>query len=118
MLTERAIINALIIGASLILVLFVISSTLTTDYALPLFFGALIMLGFSFFYLKDNLSLCPLLATAIGGRLNFLPLAPEWPQIASLLLILYYIIGYVFIRQKRITVGKIRFFWPILILTL
>src|SRR5258708_19065 len=119
MMTERTIINALIIGASLILVPFVISSTLTGgDFVPALFIGGLFALLAAFFFLKDTLSIWPLLGSSIAGSLNFLPLPLKPTHVFCILLILYYITGYVLIRQKRIKLGKTAFLWPILITTL
>jgi hypothetical protein len=117
MVTERTIINALIIGASLILVPFIISSTLTVDFAPALFFGGLLMIVGAFFFFKDRLCVGPLLSMGIAGGLNFLPFSLQATHIAALLLILYYITGYVIIRQKRVKLGKPAFLWPILIIT-
>jgi hypothetical protein len=116
MVTERTIINALIIGASLILVPFIISSTLTVDYVPVFFFGGLTLLVAAFFVLKERLCLCPLLASSIAGSLNFLPLPLRASDIFCILLILYYITGYVIIRQKRMKLGPTNFLWPMLII--
>jgi len=118
MVTERTIINALIIGAGFILVPFIISSTLTVDYAPVLFFGGLSALVAAFFFVKDNLCVWPLLGAGIIGSLNFLPLPLGASHIFCILLILYYITGYVIIRQKRVKLGKTKLLWPILIVTL
>ncbi len=118
MVTERTIINFLIIGASLILVPFVVSSTLTVDYAPVFFFGGLLALVLAFFFLKEKLSICPLLGGAVAGSANFLPLPLQAQHIACILLILYYITGYVLIRQNRIKLGKTKILWPILVITL
>jgi len=72
----------------------------------------------AFFFLKDSLCIAPLLASGIAGSLNFLPLPLSASQICCILLILYYITGYVIIRQKPIKLGNTKFFWPILIVTL
>ena len=118
MLTERMIINALIIGASFILVPFVISSALTFDYTPALF--CVVLLGFivAFFFLKDTLCIWPLLGGSIAGSLNFLPLPLTATHIFCILLIFYYITGYILIKQKLIKLGKTKFLWPILIITL
>jgi hypothetical protein len=110
MLTERTIINALIITASFILVPFVISESLTVDYLPALCLALLLGLIVAFFFLKEKLCVCP-------GALNFLPIPLGASHIAAVLLILYYITGYVVIRQRRIKVGKAVFLWPTLILT-
>jgi len=118
MVTERTIINALIIGASFILVPFVISSSLTVDYAPALFFGGLFALVMAFFFLKETLCIWPLLGGSIAGTLNFLPLPLKGSHVFCILLIIYYITGYVIIRQKPMKLGKTRFLWPILIITM
>jgi hypothetical protein len=117
MVTERTIINALIIGAAFILVPFIISSSLTLDYVPALFFGGLTALAVAFIFLKDNLCIWPYIGCFIQGALNFLPLPLKALHIFSILLIIYYITGYIIIRQKRISLGKTKFLWPILIVT-
>lgn len=117
MVTERNIINALIIGASVILAPFVISSALTFNYIPLMIFGGVVLLGIAFFVLKEKLCMLPLLGTGIAGALNFLPLPLSATHVFCLLLILYFITGYVLIKQKRITIGKPRLFWPIIIIT-
>jgi hypothetical protein len=118
MVTERTIINSLIIGASFIVVPFVVSSSLTVNNTPALVLGCMSGALASFFFFKDRLAIMPLLATAFGGTLTFLPLPLTWSHVTCILLILYYITGYVIIRQKKIKVGRPRFFWPILIVTL
>jgi len=118
MVTERTIVNGLIIGASVIFVPFLISSTLTIDYAPAFCMGTLAILVWSFFFLKDKLSIWPFIAGSIQGSLNFLPIPLTATHVFCILLILYYVTGYVLIRQKRVKVGKPGFFWPILIVTL
>src|SRR5258708_21541314 len=118
MVTERAIINALIIGASFLLVPFIVSETLTVDYLPAFFFGALVGLILAFFFLKERLCLLPALGSAIAGNFNILGFPIQATHIICLLLILYYVTGYVIIRQKRIKLGKSIFFWPIIIVTL
>ena len=117
MVTERTIINALIIGTSLILAPFAISSTLAFGYGPLLFFGGLFVLWTTLFFLRDRLCIWPLLGTSITGSLNFLPLPLQASHIFCILLILYYITAYVIMRQRRIKLGKIVFLWPILIIT-
>jgi hypothetical protein len=117
MITERAIINFLIITASFVLVPFVIFSSLTVDYLPALLFGGAGGIVGAFFILKDRLCFCPLLATAIAGSLNFLPLGLQSFHVACIMLILYYVTGYVAIRQNQIKLGKTMFLWPILIIT-
>ncbi len=118
MVTERTIINALIIGASFLLVPFIVSETLTVDYAPALCFGGLLALIIAFFFLKERLCLAPLLAIAVSGSFNVggLPLQAE--HILCLLLILYYVTGYVVIRQRRSKVGKAALFWPMVFVVL
>jgi hypothetical protein len=118
MVTERALINALIIGASLILVPFLISSTLTVDFGPALFLGGFLALLVAFFFLKDSLCIWPLLGSSIAGSLNFLPLPLTATHIFCLQLILYYVTGYVLIRKKHIKLGKTAFVWPILIIAM
>ena len=118
MVTERTIINALIIGASFIIAPFLISSTLSFDYLPTLVFGGLLALLWAFFFLKETLCIWPLIGGSVAGSLNFLPLPLNATQVFCILLILYYMTGYVIIRQKRIKLGKTKFLWPILTVTL
>jgi hypothetical protein len=118
MITERTIINALIIGASLILVPFLISTTLSFDYGPAFIIGGLLLMIIAFFFIKDNLTVWVMLGGYMSGTLNFLPLPLQATHIFGLVLILYYLTGYVIIRQKRIKLGKTKFLWPILIITL
>ena len=118
MVTERTIINLLIIGAVLVLIPFVISSTLTFNYVPVLFSFVIIALVVAFFVVKEKLCACPLLAVGIAGNLNFLPLPLNTSNIFSILLILYYLTGYVIIRQRRMRLGTTKFLWPILIITM
>jgi energy-coupling factor transporter transmembrane protein EcfT len=117
MVTERTIINGLIIGASLFLVPFVISSTLSVVYGPALFFGGMFCLILGFFFIKDHLCVWPMLGYSITGTLNFLPLPLQAQHVFSIMLILYYISGYVIIKQKPIKLGLTKFLWPILIVT-
>jgi hypothetical protein len=115
MLTERTIINALIILASFILVPFIISESLSVDYLPAICVVLALGLIVAFFYLKEMLSMCPLLGNFVAGTLNFLPIPLGAPQVSAILLILYYITGYVIIRQRPIKLGKPEFLWPIVI---
>ncbi|MCE0522308.1 MAG: O-antigen ligase family protein [Methylacidiphilales bacterium] len=118
MVTERTIINALIIGASFILAPFVISSAIGEgDYGPTFFFLGFIALMVSFFYLKDRLCMLPLIGLSVTGSLNFLPLPFQASHLFCILLILYYISVYIIIRRKRIIFGKINFLLPILAVT-
>jgi len=118
MLTERAIVNALIFAASLILVPYIISSTLTVDY-LPAYLSCGLLAFFlCCFVLKDSLCMWPFLGGCISGTLNFLPLPLKATQVFCFLLVTYYITGYILIRQRPIKLGKTLFFWPIILITM
>jgi hypothetical protein len=116
MVTERVIINALILGAAVIVAPFIISSTLTVDFVPAAIFGLVLSFLLAFFVLKDTLCLCPLLGCSMALSLNFLPLPLDASHVACIMLILYYVTGYVIIRQKSMKVGKPGFLWPILTL--
>jgi hypothetical protein len=119
MVTERTIINALIIGASFFLVPFVVSETLTVgDYLPALFFAGLLALVIAFFFLKERLCMGPLLAGSISGGFNFFGMPLQAVHILCFLLILYYVTGYVVIKQRRIKLGKTALFWPSTIVVL
>jgi hypothetical protein len=117
MVTERTIVNGLIIGASLLLVPFLISESFEVDLLPIMIIAGLVALLVSFFVLKDSLCLWPYFGCYVLGALNFLPLPLNASHIFCILLIFYYITGYILIRQKGITLGKGRFLWPILIVT-
>jgi len=118
MITERTIINALIIGASLILVPFIISQTLTYDYVPMIILSGGFLLLVAFFFFKETLCICPYLGLSVAGSLNFLPIPLDACTIACLLLIVYYITGYTLMGQKRVSLGNASFFWPIFVVTL
>ena len=117
MITERSIINALIILGVLIVMPFIISSALIEfDYRPVAIVVGVATLMVSFFVIKDRLSFCPLLALSFHGILA--PINASLSNVACLVLILYYVTGYVLIRQKRIRLGMPRFFWPMLVILL
>jgi hypothetical protein len=113
--TERTIINALIITASFILIPFIISESLTVDYLPALCLVGALALIVAFFFLKEKLCVFPMLGGFFGGTFNFLPIPLGFGQVSSILLILYYLTGYVIIRQRPIKLGKTIFLWPILL---
>jgi hypothetical protein len=115
MINERSIINALIIGAALVFVPFLISSTLTIDYAPALAIGLLGGTALAFFFLRDTLCMWPLLGISISGSLNFLPIPLRAMHVFLILLFLYYITAYVAIRQKRVKLGNLSILVPILV---
>ena len=117
MVTERTIINALILAASFLLVPFIISEWLTVDYLPALCFAAMMGMVVAFFFIKNNLVIFPLLGAFWSGALNFLPLSMTPYHIACIFLILYFITGYVLIRQRPIKLGKPLFLWPMAIVT-
>ena len=118
MVTERTIINALIIGATTVLAPFAISSMLGYDYLPMLVFGVLGVLFVGLFYSRDRLSVWPVIGLGITGSLNFLPV-PLFPyQIFCIILILYFVANNVVLKQKPVRLGRANFFWPILIIFL
>ncbi len=117
MINERAIINVLIIGATLALLPFMVGSMLDVDYLPVLLLIAAFGVVVAFFFLKERLSMCPLLGLGTLGSLNFLPVPLRATHIAFLLLILYYISGYVAIRQKSVKLGRGILLLPIIVLT-
>lgn len=118
MITERSIVNALIVIGVLVLMPFAVSSAMMQfDYTLSALILGFFALMAAFFLVKEKLSFGPLLAIAIPGSVAFLPYNLTYSNLACAALILYYVTGYVLIRQKRIRLGMPRFFWPILILT-
>ena len=118
MVTERMIINALILAASFILVPFIISESLTVDYLPMLILVGAIFLVIAFFLIKENLAISPCLGGSVLGTMNFLPLPLNATHIACIFLILYYITGYVIIRQKPIKLGKSMILWPLATISL
>jgi hypothetical protein len=113
--TERTIINALIITASFIVIPFIISESLTVDYLPALCLAGALALVVAFFFLKEKLCVCPILGGFFGGTFNFLPIPIGCSHIAATLLILYYVTGYVLIRQRPIKLGSTIFLWPMAI---
>ncbi len=88
MITERTIINGLIMGASFIIVPFLITSTLSNNYwPIALLTGGCGLL-MAFYFLGNRLSLFPALGGSVMGTLNFLP----WPLNAISLFCLILII--------------------------
>jgi hypothetical protein len=117
MLTERSIINALILTATFVLAPFIIAETLSADFLPALIAAGVFLLIVAFFFMKETLCAAPWLGRSIAGTLNFLPLPIEASQIAVALLIVYYITGFVLLTQRPITIGRPIFFWPMLIVT-
>ena len=114
MLSERTIINALVLVAGLILGPYMVITMLEGD-GLPLFIlGVIAFLMVIFFGVRDGVCILPLLGLSFVGRLNFLPLGFTALEVSSLILILYYIVAYLAMRQRPINGGPLRFLIPIL----
>jgi hypothetical protein len=118
MLTERTIINALIVGGSCILAPYLVFSTLTANWIPIGIFGALVLFFLTFFCFNDSLCLWPFIGLSIVGTLNFLPLPLNASNVFSILLIVYFVTSQVAMKQKRIKQGKLIFLVPILVVGL
>jgi hypothetical protein len=117
MVTERALINALILVATLIGAPFIISSALESGDFVPfLVFAGAITLLLAFFVIRDSLCFAPVLCGSMALSLNFLPIPLDGSHAAGILLILYYFTGYILIRQKPVKLGPPHFFWPMMVI--
>src|ERR1700677_4471467 len=117
MVNKPAIINFLIIGIAALMVPFLISSVYDYDLVPVLVMLGLLTIIIAFFFLKEQLSMWPLIATSMLLNLNFLPFPLAPFQVFFILLILYYVTGYVAIRQAPFTFGWRTLLIPIIGIT-
>ena len=117
MLTERSIINFLVWTGGLILGPYLaVTSVELNFYPLAVFTG-LCCVVLIFGYLRDRMSLVPLIGLSIAGKLNIIPVFHPAPsEFFPLVAIFYYIISYVALQRKKVLVGPLSFFIPILVI--
>ena len=116
MLSERTIINGLILIAGMILGPYLIILTLEgSQLGLAAFAGIVFLFGV-FFFLKDRIAFGPLLAGSFAGALNFLPMGLSPLESISLVVILYYCINYVALKRRPVAVGPLYIFIPMLVI--
>lgn len=117
MLTERSIINFLVWIGGLILGPYLAASAVQGNFYPIGVLAAACSLVFIFGVLRDRMCLLPLMGTFITGKLNFIPvLHPEPFELFPLALIAYYLIAYLTLQRKKMQIGPLYFFVPILII--
>jgi len=116
MLSERTIINGLLLLGGMILGPYLIIFTLETNQIALLSFCGLVFLFSVFFFVKDRIAIYPVIGGYFGGSLNFLPLGFTLVEVFSLVAILYYAITYIVLNRRPISLGPRNFLLPILVL--
>ena len=112
MLSERKIINGLMVIAGLILGPYLVASSLENNQVPILIFGCSAFLFLIFFVIGDAICIFPLLGVFLTLQLNFIPLGFTAQEVFSIVLILYYVVAYLAMRQRRINFGPAIFFIP------
>jgi hypothetical protein len=116
MLSERTIINGLITTAGLILGPYLVISMLEANQWPLLIFGGSAFLLFVFFVVREATCLLPLVGLAFIGKLRFLPLDFSTVDVFNLVVILYYCITYLGLKQRKINGGPPHLLIPIIII--
>lgn len=116
MLSERNIINGLILAMGLILGPYLVVTTLEDNQLPFLVFGGCFFLFLIFFIVKDAICVFPLFATFIVGKLNFLPFGLMPPEIFNMVVILYYVVTYLALKQRTLRGGPIYFLFPVVVI--
>ena len=118
LLTERSIINFLIWTGGLILGPYLaITAVEYNFYPIGAFVAACAVVAV-FAFMRDRMSILPLIGTFIAGKFNFIPvLHPAPTELFPLALVAYYFIAYVALQRKKFLTGPLYFFIPILILS-
>jgi len=117
MLSERNIINGLILIGGMILGPYLIIMTFEYNQVALLTFACLVFLFLIFFVVKDRVMALPLLGAYFHGKLNFLPFGFTPLEVFNLVTIFYYIIHYVALKRKPLDIGPLYLTFPILIIT-
>lgn len=116
MLSERNIINGLILTMGCILGPYLVI-TMLEENSLPfLVFGGCFVLFMIFFVVKDALCVFPLFGVFVMGKLTFLPFGLMPQEIFNMAVILYYAVTYLALKQRAVSGGSIYFLAPILII--
>jgi hypothetical protein len=119
LLTERSIINFLIWIGGLILGPYLAVSAVEYNFTPAIVFAVVCSMVAIFGFMRERMSMLPLIGLFIAGKFNFIPvLHPAPTELLPLVLILYYFIAYVALRRKKILTGPPYFYIPILILAL
>jgi hypothetical protein len=116
MLSERTIINGLLLLGGMILGPYLIILTLQPDEIPLLSFCGLVFLFCIFFFVRDRIVFFPVIGGYFSGTLNFLPLGFTLVEVFSLITIGYYLVNYVALKRKPITMGPRYFLFPILVI--
>lgn len=116
MLSERTIINGLIIIGGLILGPYLIILTFEFNQVALLAFVAVVFLFFAFFFFRDRMSTLPFLGARFSGKLNFLPFGLMPLEICCLTTILYYVIHYIMLKRRPIYFGPLALLAPLLVI--
>ncbi|MCE0498769.1 MAG: DUF3367 domain-containing protein [Methylacidiphilales bacterium] len=116
MLSERTIINALILAAGLIIGPYLTISTFEYNFIPILIAGAVVSLLISFFYVGNRICALPLLGLSFTGNLNFLPYGLNVIELSIAVTILYYLSTYIALKQKSFKTGPRAFLYPMMII--
>jgi len=116
MLSERTIINGLVLLAGMILGPYLITLTFELNQVALLSFACIVALFLVFFFIKDKISIGPFIAGYFGGALNFLPFGLTLVELSSLLVILYYMIHHVALKRSSPGRGPLYILIPMLII--
>ncbi|HUB66408.1 MAG TPA: hypothetical protein VL981_02850 [Candidatus Methylacidiphilales bacterium] len=114
MLSERTIINALILAAGLIVGPYLTIATVEHDYLPILIAGGIIFLLVIFFFVGDRICALPMFGLCFAGKLDFLPFGLTLADLCSFVTVLYYLVSYVALRQRNFKTGPRAFFFPII----
>lgn len=117
MLSERTIINGLIIIGGLILGPYLITLTFEFNQIALLAFAAVVFLFFAFFFFRDRMSVLPFFGTRFPGKLNFLPFGLMPVEVCCLTTILYYVIHYIMLKRRPIYFGPLALLGPLLVIS-
>ena len=115
MLSERSIINGLILIAGLILGPYLISLTFELNQLALLTFVAFVFFFVCFFLVKDGIAVFPFIAGCFTGNLNFLPFGLTPVEIFSLMTILYYLVNHLALKRRPLTGGPRYFLFPMIV---
>ena len=115
MLSERTIINGLLLLGGMILGPYLIILTLGANPYAILAFGGFVFFFWIFLFVRDRISIFPVIASYFSGTLNFLPLGLTPVEVASLTAILYYLVNYVALKRRPFILGSPYFLFPMLV---
>ena len=116
MLSERTLINGLILIAGMILGPYLITLTFEFNQLALLSFASIAALFVIFFFAKDRISVLPFMAGSFSGNLNVLPFGLTLVEVFSLVLILYFLVNYVALNRRPLNGGPRYFLFPMLVI--